>query len=133
MICESGESAIPKRLRGKDRETVGERERKGSFLDIYTPLTHARGITLAMAAMFLLDLQPGHSNQQGPPLPILVPLSLSPSLFLTTLSSGTRLMMCHFLSLLVLCVRVLLKSDICAIQLNICAPEKNCEGYHKVL
>ncbi len=33
-------------------------------------------------------------------------------------------MMCHFLSLLVLCVRVLLKSDICAIQLNICASEK---------
>ncbi len=30
-----------------------------------------------MAAMFLLDLQPGHSNQRGPPLPFFVPLFLS--------------------------------------------------------
>lgn len=81
VICESGESAIPKRMKGNTEKVCErERERERSFLDIYTPLTHARGITLAMAAMFLLALQSGHSNQRGPPLPILVPLYISLSL-----------------------------------------------------
>lgn len=58
---------------------------------------------------------PDHSNQEAP-----LPTHLCPPLlFLISVSSGAGLMMCHFLPWLVLCVRLLLKSYICAIQLNL--------------